>query len=134
MNRTVPLLELHGIEKLREEEPEEARTIQAVMLPAESLRTKLVSISHEFQPVSAVGGVHKTGASPSDTLATFNRRLMIRSMPRPFNMWYSIPVAVNCISPAQACPALFISVPMVAARSASRAFPPGYSKAPAMKH
>ena len=41
MNRTVPLLELHGIEKLREEELEEARSIQAVMLPAESLRTKL---------------------------------------------------------------------------------------------
>jgi sigma-B regulation protein RsbU (phosphoserine phosphatase) len=122
MNRTVPLLELHGIGKLRGEELEEARTIQAVMLPAESLRTKLVTISHEFRPVSAVGGdfldyfelldgtiglylcdgsgkglsaalyaalavgtlrgVHKTGASPSDTLATFNRRLMIRGMPR----------------------------------------------------
>jgi hypothetical protein len=122
MNRTVPLLELHGIGKLRGEEFEEARTIQAVMLPAESLRTKLVTISHEFRPVSVVGGdfldyfelldgtiglylcdvsgkglsaalyaalavgtlrgVHKTGASPSDTLATFNRRLMIRGMPR----------------------------------------------------
>jgi sigma-B regulation protein RsbU (phosphoserine phosphatase) len=56
MNRTAPLLELHNIEKLREEELEEARSIQAVMLPAESLRTKLVTISHEFQPVSAVGG------------------------------------------------------------------------------
>jgi sigma-B regulation protein RsbU (phosphoserine phosphatase) len=107
---------------LREEELEEARSIQAVMLPAESLRTKLVTISHEFQPVSAVGGdfldyfelldgtiglylcdvsgkglpaalyaapavgtlrgVHKTGASPSDTLATFNRRLMVRGMSR----------------------------------------------------
>jgi hypothetical protein len=56
INRTVPLLELHGIERLREEELEEARTIQAVMPPAESLRTKLVTISHEFQPVSVVGG------------------------------------------------------------------------------
>jgi phosphoserine phosphatase RsbU/P len=56
MNRTAPLLELHSIEKLREEELEEARSIQAVMPPAESLRTKLVTISHEFQPVSAVGG------------------------------------------------------------------------------
>ena len=40
-------------------------------------------------------------------------------------MRYSIPVAVNCVSPVPACPALFISARMVAARSASRAFPPG---------
>jgi sigma-B regulation protein RsbU (phosphoserine phosphatase) len=174
----VPLLELHGIERLREEELEEARTIQAVMLPAESLRTKLVTISHEFQPVSVVGGdfldyfelldgtiglylcdvsgkglsaalyaalavgtlrgVHKTGASPSDTLATFNRRLMIRGMPRHHAaIQYAVfdPRSGELhIASAGICPALFISVPMVAARSASRAFPPGYSKAPATKH
>ena len=122
MTTIAPLLELHAIEKLREEELEEARSIQAVMLPAESLRTGPVTISHGFQPVSAVGGdfldyfqlmdgtiglylcdvsgkglpaalyaalavgtlrgVHKTGTSPSDALATFNRRLMIRGMPR----------------------------------------------------
>ena len=56
MNPTAPPLELHGIVKLREEELQEARCIQAVMLPAESLRTALVTISHGFQPVSAVGG------------------------------------------------------------------------------
>ncbi len=122
MTTTAPPLELHAIEKLREEELEEARSIQAVMLPAESLCTGPVTISHAFQPVSAVGGdfldyfelmdgtiglylcdvsgkglpaalyaalavgtlrgVHKTGTSPSDALATFNRRLMIRGMPR----------------------------------------------------
>jgi sigma-B regulation protein RsbU (phosphoserine phosphatase) len=52
---TVPGLKL-SIEKLREEELEEARAIQAVMLPAEPLRAGAVRISHEFQPVAAVGG------------------------------------------------------------------------------
>lgn len=49
-------VELHAIEKLREEELEEARSIQSVMLPAESLRTSCVRISHAFQPVTEVGG------------------------------------------------------------------------------
>jgi sigma-B regulation protein RsbU (phosphoserine phosphatase) len=122
MNTTAPPLELHSIEKLREEELEEARAIQSVMLPTESLSSGAVTISHEFQPIAAVGGdfldyfeltdksvglylgdvsgkglpaalyaalavgtlrgVHKTGTSPSDVLATLNRRLMIRGMPR----------------------------------------------------
>jgi len=43
-------------EKLREEELEEARAIQSVMLPGEPLRAGAVRISHEFQPVAAVGG------------------------------------------------------------------------------
>jgi hypothetical protein len=51
MNRTAPPLELHALEKLREEELEEARAIQSVMLPAESLRAGEVMIAHEFQPV-----------------------------------------------------------------------------------
>jgi sigma-B regulation protein RsbU (phosphoserine phosphatase) len=51
----VPVLELN-IEKLREEELEEARAIQSVMLPEEALRAGAVSISHEFQPIAAVGG------------------------------------------------------------------------------
>src|SRR5713226_5626456 len=122
MNTTAPPLELHALEKLREEELEEARAIQSVMLPAESLRSGAVMISHEFQPIAAVGGdfldyfeltdksvglylgdvsgkglpaalyaalavgtlrgVHKTGTAPHDVLATLNRRLMIRGMPR----------------------------------------------------
>jgi sigma-B regulation protein RsbU (phosphoserine phosphatase) len=122
MTTTAPPLELHGIEKLREEELEEARAIQSVMLPSESLRAGAVMISHEFQPIAAVGGdfldyfqltdesvglylgdvsgkglpaalyaalavgtlrgVHKTGTSPHEVLATLNRRLMIRGMPR----------------------------------------------------
>jgi len=51
----VPVLELN-IEKLREEELEEARAIQSVMLPEEALRAGGVRISHEFQPIAAVGG------------------------------------------------------------------------------
>src|SRR5260370_2064383 len=122
MNTTVPLLELHALEKLREEELEEARAIQSMMLPAESLRADAVMMSHEFQPTAAVGGdyldyseltdgkiglylgdvsgkglpaalyaalavgtlrgVHKTGTAPHEVLATLNRRLMIRGMPR----------------------------------------------------
>jgi sigma-B regulation protein RsbU (phosphoserine phosphatase) len=122
MNTTAPLLEMQAIEKLREEELEEARAIQSVMMPSESLRAGAVIISHEFQPLAAVGGdfldyftltdesvglylgdvsgkglpaalyaalavgtlrgVHKTGTTPHDVLATLNRRLMIRGMPR----------------------------------------------------
>ena len=122
MNATVLPVELHAIEKLREEELEEARAIQGVMLPAESLRAGAVMVSHEFQPIAAVGGdfldyfeltddsvglylgdvsgkglpaalyaalavgtlrgVHKTGTLPHDLLATLNRRLMLRGMPR----------------------------------------------------
>ena len=51
----VPLLE-NSIEKLREEELEEARAIQSVMLPEQALRAGGVRISHEFQPIAAVGG------------------------------------------------------------------------------
>jgi len=122
MDTTAPLLELHALEKLREEELEEARTIQSAMLPAESLHAGPVAVSHEFQPVAEVGGdfldyfeltdgtiglylgdvsgkglpaalyaglavgtlrgVHKTGTVPSDVLASLNRRLMIRGLPR----------------------------------------------------
>src|SRR5258708_24335582 len=56
MNTTAPPAELPSIEKLREEELEEARAIQSMMMPAESLRTGVVMISHEFQPIAAVGG------------------------------------------------------------------------------
>jgi phosphoserine phosphatase RsbU/P len=122
MNIIAPPLDLQGIEKLREEELEEARAIQSVMMPAESLLAGPVTISHEFQPVAAVGGdfldyfeltdgsiglylgdvsgkglpaalyaalavgtlrgVHKTGTPPSEVLATLNRRLLIRGLPR----------------------------------------------------
>lgn len=48
--------EVQALERLREQELEEARSIQSVMLPAESLRTPAVTISHGFQPVAEVGG------------------------------------------------------------------------------
>ncbi len=122
MDTTAPPLELHAIERLRQEELEEARAIQSMMMPVEALRAGAVTVSHEFQPVTAVGGdfldyfeltdktiglylgdvsgkglpaalyaalavgtlrgVHKTGTLPSDVLATLNRRLLIRGMPR----------------------------------------------------
>lgn len=44
------------VEKLREEELEEARAIQNVMMPSEPLRAGAVRISHKFRPVAAVGG------------------------------------------------------------------------------
>jgi sigma-B regulation protein RsbU (phosphoserine phosphatase) len=44
------------VEKLREEELEEARAIQSVMMPSEPLRAGAVRISHKFRPVAAVGG------------------------------------------------------------------------------
>jgi phosphoserine phosphatase RsbU/P len=56
MSTTAPPLELQAIEKLREEELEEARSIQSVMLPAEPLRAGKVKISHAFQPIAEVGG------------------------------------------------------------------------------
>ena len=57
MNTVVPLVEPTAIEKEREAELEEARAIQSVMLPGQSLCARGgVSIHHEFQPVSAVGG------------------------------------------------------------------------------
>jgi sigma-B regulation protein RsbU (phosphoserine phosphatase) len=56
MNTTAPPYELQAIEKLREEELEEARAIQSMMMPSEALRAGAVTISHEFQPVAAVGG------------------------------------------------------------------------------
>jgi sigma-B regulation protein RsbU (phosphoserine phosphatase) len=51
-----PTVDLSAIEKLREQELEEARTIQGVMLTAQPLREGTVTISHEFQPAAAVGG------------------------------------------------------------------------------
>jgi phosphoserine phosphatase RsbU/P len=48
--------ELSALEKLREQDLEEARLIQSVMLPGQPLRTERVLISHEFLPAAAVGG------------------------------------------------------------------------------
>ena len=116
--------EAQALERLREHELEEARLIQSVMLPVESLRTTAVMISHAFQPVAEVGGdfldyfelsdgsvglylgdvagkglpaamfaalavgtirgVHKTGQSPGNVMATLNKRLSIRGIPRRY--------------------------------------------------
>jgi len=56
MNTILTPVELQTIEKMREQELEEARSIQGMMMPAESLHTDSVTISHEFQPMADVGG------------------------------------------------------------------------------
>jgi sigma-B regulation protein RsbU (phosphoserine phosphatase) len=56
MLATPPVSELITVERLREQELEEARVIQGAMLPGQPLRTPNVVISHEFQPVTEVGG------------------------------------------------------------------------------
>lgn len=50
------LQDLVAVEKLREQELEEARIIQGAMLPSQPLHIGSVLISHEFQPVTEVGG------------------------------------------------------------------------------
>ena len=54
---TVPsVVATRAVEKLRQEELEEARAIQSVMLPENVFCTDLVTIAHEFEPVDIVGG------------------------------------------------------------------------------
>ncbi len=56
MIAATPLRDLLAIEKLREQELEEARIIQDAMLPLHPLCSGNVIVSHEFQPVTEVGG------------------------------------------------------------------------------
>jgi phosphoserine phosphatase RsbU/P len=56
MNRVGSLFEVQSVERLREEELEEAHAIQNAMFPVESLRVKDVRVTHEFQPIAEVGG------------------------------------------------------------------------------
>jgi sigma-B regulation protein RsbU (phosphoserine phosphatase) len=57
LGHTVALpADVSRIQTLREEELEEARSIQNVMLPSQSLSTGEVTIAHSFQPVAEVGG------------------------------------------------------------------------------
>ena len=61
-----PPYEFDTIRKLREQDLEEARTIQGVMLPSQPLRSPTVTISHEFQPAMEVGGDYLDYFSLSD--------------------------------------------------------------------
>ena len=47
-----PELDLDSIEKLREEELDEARVIQSGILPTQPLRVGGITFSHEFQPAA----------------------------------------------------------------------------------
>lgn len=60
------LNDLLSIEKLRQEELEEARIIQSSMLPSQPLHQFDVLISHAFQPVTEVGGDYLDYFSLSD--------------------------------------------------------------------
>ena len=56
MVTAIPLQDSATVGKLRENELEEARVIQGAMLPSQPLHIGSVMISHEFQPVTEVGG------------------------------------------------------------------------------
>ena len=56
MITSAPLQDSVTIERFREQELEEARIIQSAMLPSQPLHIGSVLISHEFQPVTEVGG------------------------------------------------------------------------------
>jgi sigma-B regulation protein RsbU (phosphoserine phosphatase) len=54
---TIPsVAERRALEIAREEDLEEARAIQRVMMPTEGLRSGAVTVAHQFQPVDLVGG------------------------------------------------------------------------------
>jgi serine phosphatase RsbU (regulator of sigma subunit) len=52
----LPAVEARAIERLRQEELEEARAVQSLMLPAEVLCAGPIVIAHQFAPVDLVGG------------------------------------------------------------------------------
>lgn len=66
MVTATPLHDLLDIEKLREQELEEARIIQSAMLPSHPLHAFDIIISHEFQPIEEVGGDYLDYFSLSD--------------------------------------------------------------------
>jgi phosphoserine phosphatase RsbU/P len=66
MVTATPVHDLLVIEKLREQELEEARIIQSAMLPSHPLHEFDITISHEFQPIDEVGGDYLDYFSLSD--------------------------------------------------------------------
>jgi sigma-B regulation protein RsbU (phosphoserine phosphatase) len=56
MHATAPPLDVTALERIREQELEEARAIQGAMLPMASLRAGKVAITHQFRPAREVGG------------------------------------------------------------------------------
>lgn len=56
MHATAPPLDLHALERIREQELEEARAIQSAMVPSGSLRAGKVTITHQLRPAREVGG------------------------------------------------------------------------------
>jgi sigma-B regulation protein RsbU (phosphoserine phosphatase) len=56
MHATAPPLDLTALERIREQELEEARAIQGAMLPTASLRAGKAAVLHQLRPVREVGG------------------------------------------------------------------------------
>lgn len=56
MHATAPPLDLSALERIREQELEEARAIQSAMVPSGLLRAGKVTITHQLRPVREVGG------------------------------------------------------------------------------
>jgi sigma-B regulation protein RsbU (phosphoserine phosphatase) len=56
MSVLTTLDDIHAVERLRIGDLEEARAIQEMMMPTETLRRGLVTVSHEFHPAAEVGG------------------------------------------------------------------------------
>jgi serine phosphatase RsbU (regulator of sigma subunit) len=52
----LPAVEARAIERLHQEELEEARAVQSLMLPAEVLCAGPLIIAHQFEPLDVVGG------------------------------------------------------------------------------
>jgi hypothetical protein len=85
MPTSISSVEIHAIEQLREQELEEARTIQGVMLPAQPLRTPTVTISHEFQPAAEVGGDYLDYFQLSDgTIGLYIGDVLAKVYPRRY--------------------------------------------------
>jgi len=100
-------LELHALEKLREEELEEARAIQSVMLPAESLRAGAV-MNFARIPAGVSRGRRFSGLFPaigrndrSFTFAMFRQRAAGRAVTLHWR-WYTARGAQNGHIPGDA--------------------------------
>jgi serine phosphatase RsbU (regulator of sigma subunit) len=94
MVTATPVHDLLAIEKLREQQLEEARIIQSAMLPSHPLHEFDLIISHEFQPIEEVGGDYLDYFSLSDGtiglyLGDVSARSTLRRARRRHPAWHS---------------------------------------------
>lgn len=82
MLTATPVNDLLAIEKLREQELEEARVIQGAMLPSQPLHEYGIIISHEFPPVTEVGGDYLDYfALPAGTIGLYLGDVSVQGLP-----------------------------------------------------